>query len=424
MLSQRLRVAFLLSLGAIAAIVVACSDDEPGVVANPPTPEAGTPDPGDGSSTIPDPDTFPFEKGAKIDAKQNEWTWVDFPDSSCANGTPTGIGVNLGTSKRLVIFLEGGGACWNTLTCYTLQTATFISQPYNKAAFDVRVTNIGGSLFDRTLADNSYKDDSFVYIPYCTGDVHGGDKEQQYDPTDPRTTKHFGRKNFEAFLKRIVPTFENSVDRVIMSGSSAGGFGAALNFWRAAYAFGPKMRVDLVDDSGPPFPAAKIKFLADWRAAWNLDAVLPPGCPECKVELKETFPYYVKKYPKSRFALLSYTQDQTISQFYQLDGEGFEAELLKLATTFQTSNSASFIVPGNKHTMLGDLHTLTDLPPKVTPDAGSDAGPDAGASDAGSDAGPVDAGPEPIPTGASRLSDWLKNMVSDDPSWKTVGVPK
>jgi hypothetical protein len=423
MLSQRLRVAFLLFLGAVAAIVVACSDDDPQVTPNNPQPEAGpTPDPGDGSSTVPDPDNFPFEKGAKIDnAKQNEWTWVDFPDSTCANGTPTGIGVNLGTSKRLVIFMEGGGACWNTLTCYVAQTATYISAPFNKAAFESRMNRVDGSLFDRTLPDNTFKDDSFVYVPYCTGDVHGGNKEQQYDPADPRITKHFGRKNFEAFLKRIVPTFEDKVDRVIMSGSSAGGFGSALNYWKAAYVF-PKIRVDLVDDSGPPFPADKIRFLTSWREAWDLDGILPPGCKECKTELKETFPYYLKKYPKSRFALLSYTQDQTISQFYQLDGPGFEAELLKLATTFQTSNSASFIVPGSRHTMLGELRTLTDLPPKPTQDAGSDGG-DAGTGDAG-DAGTQDAGDPGVPAGASRLSDWLKNMVTDDATWKTVGVPK
>src|SRR6478752_8591829 len=45
------------------------------------------------------------------------WQYVPVDGAQCMNGTPTGIGVNLGTSGDLVIYLEGGGACFNDGTC-------------------------------------------------------------------------------------------------------------------------------------------------------------------------------------------------------------------------------------------------------------------------------------------------------------------
>src|SRR5262245_58938186 len=56
--------------------------------------------------------------GDRIDAPENEWTWVDFPDSRCMNDTPTGIGINKASaSKDVIIFLMGGNACFNAVSC-------------------------------------------------------------------------------------------------------------------------------------------------------------------------------------------------------------------------------------------------------------------------------------------------------------------
>ena len=61
---------------------------------------------------------------APIVAPNEAWTWVDFTDSQCANGAPTGIAVNP-TSKSgdVLFYLQGGGACWDETTCYGLKSA-------------------------------------------------------------------------------------------------------------------------------------------------------------------------------------------------------------------------------------------------------------------------------------------------------------
>src|SRR5262245_54405098 len=53
-----------------------------------------------------------------INVPPNEWTFVDFPDALCMDGSPTGIAVNPNPdSDDVVIFLQGGNACFNNASC-------------------------------------------------------------------------------------------------------------------------------------------------------------------------------------------------------------------------------------------------------------------------------------------------------------------
>ena len=68
-----------------------------------------------------------------IDVPENEWTFVPFADSRCMDDSATGIAVNFTSkSEDLVIFLEGGNACFNNLSC--LSTAN--PNGYSKATFE------------------------------------------------------------------------------------------------------------------------------------------------------------------------------------------------------------------------------------------------------------------------------------------------
>ena len=53
-----------------------------------------------------------------INAPADEWTFIDFPEAVCMNGTPTGIAINPhASSEDVLIFLEGGNACFNLISC-------------------------------------------------------------------------------------------------------------------------------------------------------------------------------------------------------------------------------------------------------------------------------------------------------------------
>ena len=69
----------------------------------------------------------------------------DFPDSSCDDGSPTGIGVNLSTtSSNVFIYLEGGGACATYDTC--VASPTYSQGPFGKTQFDTRAASLTGVL--------------------------------------------------------------------------------------------------------------------------------------------------------------------------------------------------------------------------------------------------------------------------------------
>jgi hypothetical protein len=289
-----------------------------------------------------------------ISTPQNTWSWVDFSNSTCDEGTPTGLGANLSDSKNLLLFFNGGGACWDAVTCLQLNTSTH--GPFTQTQFDALFSRIGsGSIFDRQLANNPYKDWNQFFIPYCTGDLHIGNADAVY--TSGSTTKtihHKGRANTEAFLARIAATFPNP-EQVVVTGSSAGGFGAALNYDLIRSTF-PNAKVFLLDDSGPLFKsnAMSANLRAAWAKAWNYDAVMDALDPAVKGDYAALYPALARKYPNDRMALLSSLQDQTIRTYLQLSPTAFEAALRDLDATVLSPlpNTRSFITPGQAHTML------------------------------------------------------------------------
>jgi hypothetical protein len=289
---------------------------------------------------------------ACIETPARQWTFVPFDDAFCADGSTTGIGVNPGDpGGRLVIYLMGGGACWDELTCYQVKTASHIEGGYGPAEFQTDKGLLGAAaFFDRNDATNPFRNDSWVFVPYCTGDVHSGSNPNA--SYGGRATKHVGFENMAAYLKRIVPTFPNPT-RVILSGSSAGGFGALANWWQTQQAFGT-VRVDLIDDSGPTLPAP---YLAEsieqtWRNAWNLDAATPPGCTDCVNNIDAIVGFYGAQLPGHRAALLSYTQDAVISAFFQIPGTEVELGLGAIADLMAPFDVwRHFYVTGSTHTV-------------------------------------------------------------------------
>ncbi len=278
-----------------------------------------------------------FVFGAPITAPANQWTWIPMSDVVCGNGAASGIGINPGAAgSRVLIYLEGGGACWDALTCYTDMTAAYFTTGYTQADFaaesaDAAYLALPGGFFDRTAAANPFKDYSYVYVPYCTGDTFAGDNVT----TLGTNTAHFvGHANVTNILERVVPTFAGT-DRVVLAGSSAGGYGALHNWWQTQQAFG-SVRVDVLDDSGtnmPPdvLPVTNATYMAQ-IAAWNLAATVPP-CAACAADPTAIWSFYAQAFPTHRGALLSYTMDSVLPTFMGITTAQFTTGLSELEST-------------------------------------------------------------------------------------------
>jgi hypothetical protein len=247
--------------------------------------------------------------GEPLEAPAMTWTWVDFEDSFCRDGSNAGLGLSLNPdSDKVMIFMQGGGACFDLITC--------AGNPPN---VDQQKGELTDGIFDRANDANPVKDWSFVFIPYCTGDVHlGTNADGMIEGVGPQM--FVGRNNVLAYLKRIVPTFPDAT-QVLLTGVSAGGFGAAGSMEVVQEAFGD-IPVTAIDDSGPPMSSDFLDTCLQekWRTTWGFDDSILKDCGgDCPDPNDFSIPYtehVAKKYPDRMGGLIETTADNTITLFY------------------------------------------------------------------------------------------------------------
>lgn len=282
------------------------------------------------------------EQGTTLNpAAPSGWQWHAIDGAKCRDGSPTGLFVHKGTASQLLIFLEGGGACSNVPFCrFNPKNANEIlggdgSSVLGSAAGAIAgrqqpgaySNNTPAGIFDFANSANPFKDWSMAYVPYCTGDVHFGTKA---DATVPGTVggdardipKHqfLGYRNMEKIIGRLQPTFSSST-KVVVTGSSAGSFGAALNFSMIQDAFG-NTPVTIIGDSGVPFEDQYMFTCMQkkWRETWGL--ALPSDCEECKRAdgggLLGLADFLIRKHPKAKLSIVSSMQDEVMRLFFSV----------------------------------------------------------------------------------------------------------
>lgn len=356
--------------------------------------DAGTQDTGSSDTGV---------QGMKIEAEAETWTWVPFPESRCMNDTPTGIGVNLAPgATQAIIFLQGGNACFNQSSC----AITANPNGYGPSEFEREIGQYAGrSAFARDTPENPFSEAHFVYVPYCTGDVHAGTRTNA--PLNGAMHQFVGHTNLQRYLDRLVPTLEG-VEDVVLVGVSAGGFGAALNYDLVQQRFGEEVRVTLIDDSGPPMGNAFIApcLQKHFRELWGLDEGPLARCPSCDTDpegafVEDFFAYTLFTYPNRNLGVVSYDQDQVIRGFW-----GFgENECANLNALFPPN------YPGAKFT-----EALEDLRDRIM----------SGLPNAklfmveGTSHVLLTQDPWTVVRDGVTLSDWIQAAMDDDPSWESV----
>ncbi len=159
---------------------------------------------------------------------------------SCSGGpekTPFSFFIREGDPRKLVIALDGGGACWDGNTCVG---SVLTRNPIYELEIDETPESLEelGGIGDITDLDNPLRKFTQVFIPYCTGDIHWGSKVTSYDYTAPDgttlngTIHHRGFDNLLAVLKWLSNHYQSEIGyapkKVVVAGSSAGGYGVLL----------------------------------------------------------------------------------------------------------------------------------------------------------------------------------------------------
>jgi hypothetical protein len=323
-----------------------------------------------------------------------QWTWVPVSGTMCGDGSPTGIAVNPApadsTDGVVLVVLDGGGACWGSggFACPWYAEPG----PFGAAELEVAVNGglDAGTILDRRVTSTPFAGATLVFVPYCTGDVHWGDSEPTYPGYG--VWHHAGKANLEKDVAWLKDHLEQP-RKLVVAGSSAGGFGSLLAFDLARAAWpSPGTAGYLIDDSGPPLVGSDVGAeLAGWYDSWKLDLTLDPVCGTgCQADLSKVVGALRERHPSDRIALLGSLQDATLSFFFSKTQDDYQDALLRLVdqsfpASPGTSEPHAFLVSGSGHALLSGFE------------------------------GPTASG--------TALPEWIRQMVHGEDGWTTLGRP-
>ena len=322
----------------------------------------------------------------------------------CMNGSPYAYFVKRGSMNKLLVYYQGGGACWEHFTC----SVPVCDSNVNPAGSD-NPNNSHSGFADHANPQNPFKDWNVVFVSYCSCDIHFGDAGQDYTASGSTIhVEHRGYENARVVEKWTREHFVNP-ESVFVTGSSAGAYGAWFNaplherVWPASH-------FDVLADAGNGVITKD--FLDNEFPHWNFAANLPTDIPGLADTLHNGtgIPGYTKvitaAFPATRWSHYATAFDggnggQT--GFYQVmlhpndipawlpwwqASCAFNAKMTQQARDTATavpSNYRYYIGSGSRHTMWGSNKVYTDTT-----------------------------------GGVPKLVDWVNGMLAGDAAWSNV----
>ena len=278
----------------------------------------------------------------------------------CIAGTPFSAFTRKGNPSRLLIFEQGGGACWQGF-----YFCNILAEDQEPPAPPV-------GIWDFDSKDNPFADYSIVYMPYCDGSTFNGDNDvlDASFPFGP-VRFHRGLRNQSAAMDLALATFPNA-SRVTVAGSSAGGVGAAgFAPFLARFLYGNQVHLTVFNDAGPITTNPDSIDAIDARANdWQFGQFYPASCLECDDHGDNTAIIQWRLDNDSTIREAFYETDMDLTNRFFLDLLGDPAGFRDLIVTGHGNLNASHPNRYKQFIVAGDTsHTALQSPLFYTQDA-------------------------------------------------------
>jgi dienelactone hydrolase len=276
-------------------------------------------------------------------AASGTWTKISPGGKTrCARGGPYAFWLRNGDPKKLLIFFQGGGGCFDTRTCAPGSTW-----------FDDRVDasddpRFNGGILQLDNPDNPFAGWSAVYLPSCTGDVHTGTRIVRYGKL---RVHQVGYINAHTALARAYREFPDA-NVVFVTGCSAGSVGSAFHS-DAIIRHYSRARVAVLGDS-----LAFVFHRPISLAAWGTNSVFPPffRIGNRRWTMTEFLTRLARAHPGVTFARFNHADDAVQERFYEAVGGkpgGFAPRLRAAEQTLRRlPNYRSYLACGMNHCAL------------------------------------------------------------------------
>lgn len=309
-------------------------------------------------------------------AHVNGWEEYTFDPSTenaiCMRGTNYQVNLRRGGTNKVLLYLEGGGACWNYGTCWQTPTAKLTAGSAS-----------GDGLLDAANPSNPFADWNVVYAPYCDGSVFSGDNVVDYNGNH---TYHHGLQNLSAAVTLMMGQFPRP-EQLVVSGSSAGGYGTFMGYSVTRIAY-PDTPLLVLNDSGPGLQNNDdTQGVAERNANWQYTQFIPKDCGDCAQQIAYLTDWALDRDPSLRAALFSYLQDGVIRLFLALGPAPYEVLLRTVTTDVHNRHPDRF----KRFLKGGHLHTVLELPEFYT-----------------------------LAINGTTVRDWTANFLTNGPAWQDL----
>ena len=341
----------------ILALILSACASRPVVPAAPPRAGAGTVAGAAGTAAAPArqaPDTV-----KSLASLSRGWNRIQGRDGTgCAQDSTFAFRVRPGLPDKVLIFLNGGGACWRGQECDPKSRPT-----YTMTADSANDASVRQGIFDVANKDNPVREFTMVYVPYCTGDLHLGTRTIDYESksasgaTRTFAVRHEGAANTEAVLDWVYANVKTP--RVVfVAGSSAGAVPSPVVAAKLARHYPRARVVQLGDAAGGYHTPAVTPVLAGWGATDYLrrDNAFR-SLDSANFTFEALYIRAARAAPRVRFAQFNTTEDATQIFFLSLLGvRGTPLTKLLAVDLDEVRNGTpwfrSYLAPGKAHTIL------------------------------------------------------------------------
>jgi hypothetical protein len=241
-------------------------------------------------------------------------------DTICSRGTPYSFFVRGGRTDRIILDFRGGGACWDQFTCNAGSATQLFAEEVDD--FETWREALGqrgfGGIYDGANPDYPFEDWTLVHIPYCTADVHWGDNVVDYGSF---SINHKGFVNAQTVLSWVYDNYPDP-DRILVTGCSAGAYGAILHSAYVADHYADA-QIRVLSDSGAGIITQT--FFEDSFPNWNAVPNLPPGVERLQKDPSDLtsadlYAGVASSYPNHRFSHYSSNYDADQTFFFEVMG--------------------------------------------------------------------------------------------------------
>lgn len=311
----------------------------------------------------------------KVDELSNGQITYEFAPSDdgpvCMYGDPFRVTVRDTGSPDLLVYLQGGGACWSKL-CAANESASFGVMP------------IGWT--DGNVEDNPLGAFNVVFVSYCDGSVFSGDN-LIHGPGGEIVRRHRGLANLSAALDIALERFP-APERIVLAGSSAGGYGTILGTAVVRLAY-PETPLFVINDAGLGLTNPEDPSIVEAATnEWKVGALVPPSCKGCleSGQFTSVIDWGLAHDPTLRVGVFSSYEDFVISGvFLQMEAADFRELVLQETGKLHQAHPKRFqrfLVDGASHTAVVGFY-------------------DTSVND-------------------TLLVDWVDAMLSGDPGWRDL----